>query len=104
MEEFHEVADIFREDLLTNPLMYFNNDADEEEFDGEEDDEEGLLGVPGRPTIANDDQGMALFTYTRAWELFHLHPHLLCRTSQIWQVLRALKLKRPVFVEKKELI
>ncbi|GKC74621.1 citrate synthase, glyoxysomal-like protein [Tanacetum coccineum] len=29
MEEFHEVADIFREDLLTNPLMYFNNDADE---------------------------------------------------------------------------
>ncbi|KAJ0786167.1 putative nucleosome assembly protein (NAP) [Helianthus annuus] len=44
--ELHdEVAEIIREDLWTNPLTYFNNDADEEEFeengtDDSEDDEE----------------------------------------------------------------
>lgn len=47
LEEIHdEVAEIIREDLWTNPLTYFNNDADEEEElgddedDSEEDDED----------------------------------------------------------------
>nr|XP_043635883.1 NAP1-related protein 1-like isoform X2 [Erigeron canadensis] len=43
MDEIHdEVAEIIREDLWTNPLTYFNNEADEEEFGGEEGDEEFL--------------------------------------------------------------
>ncbi|KAK9066538.1 hypothetical protein SSX86_013861 [Deinandra increscens subsp. villosa] len=38
-EEIHdEVAEIIKEDLWTNPLTYFNNEADEEDLDG--DDEE----------------------------------------------------------------
>ncbi|KAK0586138.1 hypothetical protein LWI29_001648 [Acer saccharum] len=36
-----EVAEIIKEDLWPNPLTYFNNEADEEEFEGEEGDEEG---------------------------------------------------------------
>ncbi|XP_010258384.1 PREDICTED: NAP1-related protein 2-like [Nelumbo nucifera] len=36
-----EVAEIIKEDLWPNPLKYFNNEADEEDFDGDEDDEEG---------------------------------------------------------------
>ncbi|EOA35614.1 hypothetical protein CARUB_v10020829mg [Capsella rubella] len=42
-DEIHdEVADIIKEDLWSNPLTYFNNDADEEDFDGDDDgDEEG---------------------------------------------------------------
>ncbi|ESQ27697.1 hypothetical protein EUTSA_v10019016mg [Eutrema salsugineum] len=42
-DEIHdEVADIIKEDLWSNPLTYFNNEADEEDFDGDEDgDEEG---------------------------------------------------------------
>ncbi|KAJ4973149.1 hypothetical protein NE237_006323 [Protea cynaroides] len=35
-----EVAEIIKEDLWPNPLKYFNNEADEEDFDGDEDDEE----------------------------------------------------------------
>ncbi|KAH7550314.1 hypothetical protein JRO89_XS13G0170000 [Xanthoceras sorbifolium] len=35
-----EVAEIIKEDLWPNPLTYFNNEADEEEFEGEEGDEE----------------------------------------------------------------
>ncbi|XP_065034223.1 NAP1-related protein 2-like [Musa acuminata AAA Group] len=35
-----EVAEIIKEDLWPNPLKYFNNEADEDDFDGEEDDEE----------------------------------------------------------------
>ncbi|GJR68156.1 hypothetical protein Tco_0014221 [Tanacetum coccineum] len=35
-----QVADIIKEDLWTNPLTYFNYDADEEEFNIEEDEEE----------------------------------------------------------------
>lgn len=39
MEEIHdEVAEIIREDLWTNPLTYFNNDADEEELEGDEEE------------------------------------------------------------------
>ncbi|KAE8683308.1 NAP1-related protein 2 [Hibiscus syriacus] len=38
MDEIHdEVAEIIKDDLWPNPLTYFNNDADEEDF---EDDEE----------------------------------------------------------------
>lgn len=36
-----EVAEIIKEDLWPNPLTYFNNEGDEEEFEGEEGDEEG---------------------------------------------------------------
>ncbi|WOK97600.1 hypothetical protein Cni_G06308 [Canna indica] len=36
-----EVAEIIKEDLWPNPLKYFNNEADEEEFEGDEDDEKG---------------------------------------------------------------
>ncbi|KAI3513397.1 hypothetical protein L2E82_26791 [Cichorium intybus] len=39
MEEIHdEVAEIIREDLWTNPLTYFNNEADEEELEGDEEE------------------------------------------------------------------
>ncbi|KAK8993919.1 hypothetical protein V6N11_008132 [Hibiscus sabdariffa] len=38
MDEIHdEVAEIIKEDLWPNPLTYFNNDADEEDFDGDEE-------------------------------------------------------------------
>ncbi|KAA8542418.1 hypothetical protein F0562_023446 [Nyssa sinensis] len=41
MDEIHdEIAEIIKEDLWPNPLTYFNNEADEEGFDGEEGDEE----------------------------------------------------------------
>ncbi|PPS13883.1 hypothetical protein GOBAR_AA06695 [Gossypium barbadense] len=41
MDEIHdEVAEIIKEDLWPNPLTYFNNEADEEDFDGDEGDEE----------------------------------------------------------------
>ncbi|KAE8696024.1 NAP1-related protein 1 [Hibiscus syriacus] len=43
MDEIHdEVAEIIKEDLWPNPLTYFNNDADEEDF---EDDEEVLWSL-----------------------------------------------------------
>ncbi|KAL0909129.1 hypothetical protein M5K25_023661 [Dendrobium thyrsiflorum] len=35
-----EVAEIIKEDLWPNPLRYFNNEADEEDFEGDEDDDE----------------------------------------------------------------
>ncbi|XP_073316938.1 NAP1-related protein 2-like isoform X1 [Primulina huaijiensis] len=41
MVEIHdEVAEIIKDDLWPNPLTYFNNGADEEEFDMDEDDED----------------------------------------------------------------
>ncbi|XP_039039735.1 NAP1-related protein 2-like [Hibiscus syriacus] len=54
MDEIHdEVAEIIKEDLWPNPLTYFNNDADEEDFeDDEEVDKQGLpigLQLIGRP-------------------------------------------------------
>ncbi|KAK8613105.1 hypothetical protein V6N13_104426 [Hibiscus sabdariffa] len=36
-EIYDEVAEIIKEDLWPNPLTYFNNDADEEDFDGDEE-------------------------------------------------------------------
>ncbi|XP_057480292.1 NAP1-related protein 2-like isoform X2 [Actinidia eriantha] len=35
-----EMAEIIKEDLWPNPLTYFNSEADEENFDGEDGDEE----------------------------------------------------------------
>ncbi|XP_078432763.1 NAP1-related protein 2-like [Wolffia australiana] len=35
-----EVAEIIKEDLWPNPLKYFNNDADEEDFAGDDDEDE----------------------------------------------------------------
>ncbi|KAG6476715.1 hypothetical protein ZIOFF_065962 [Zingiber officinale] len=35
-----EVAEMLKEDLWPNPLKYFNNEIDEEDFDGEEEDEQ----------------------------------------------------------------
>ncbi|KZV23321.1 hypothetical protein F511_02222 [Dorcoceras hygrometricum] len=41
MVEIHdEVAEIIKDDLWPNPLTYFNNDADEEDFDMDDDDED----------------------------------------------------------------
>ncbi|KAE8730423.1 NAP1-related protein 2 [Hibiscus syriacus] len=38
MDEIHdEVVDIIKEDLWPNPLAYFNTDADEDDFDGDEE-------------------------------------------------------------------
>ncbi|GMN45647.1 hypothetical protein TIFTF001_014825 [Ficus carica] len=40
MDEIHdEIADIIKEDLWPNPLTYFNNDPDEEDFEEEADEE-----------------------------------------------------------------
>ncbi|KAK2635058.1 hypothetical protein Ddye_029850, partial [Dipteronia dyeriana] len=49
-----EVAEIIKEDLWPNPLTYFNNEADEEEFEGEEGDEEGK--EDDSPNDNEDDQ------------------------------------------------
>ncbi|KAG0476214.1 hypothetical protein HPP92_013055 [Vanilla planifolia] len=35
-----EVAEIIKEDLWPNPLKYFNNEGDEDDFDGDDDDAE----------------------------------------------------------------
>ncbi|XP_051115989.1 NAP1-related protein 2-like [Andrographis paniculata] len=35
-----EVADVIKDDLWPNPITYFNNDGDEEEFPGIDDDED----------------------------------------------------------------
>ncbi|GAB4860736.1 Asparagine-rich protein (ARP protein) [Ancistrocladus abbreviatus] len=41
MDEIHdEIAEIIKEDLWPNPLNYFNNEADEEDFEGEGDDDD----------------------------------------------------------------
>ncbi|KAK9996057.1 hypothetical protein SO802_020743 [Lithocarpus litseifolius] len=42
LDDIHdEIAEIIKEDLWPNPLTYFNNEADEEDFDEEEPGEEG---------------------------------------------------------------
>ncbi|KAK1309325.1 hypothetical protein QJS10_CPA09g01479 [Acorus calamus] len=38
-----EVADIIKEDLWPNPLKYFNNEADEENFEEDDDEDEGVM-------------------------------------------------------------
>lgn len=38
---------MYLDDLRTNPLAYFNNEAHEEEFNGEKDDEELIGGLYG---------------------------------------------------------
>jgi len=45
LDDIHdEIAEIIKEDLWPNPLTYFNNEADEEDFDEEEPGEEGKEG------------------------------------------------------------
>ncbi|XP_040986402.1 NAP1-related protein 2 [Juglans microcarpa x Juglans regia] len=45
LDDIHdEIAEIIKEDLWPNPLTYFNNDADEEDFDEEGAGEEGKDG------------------------------------------------------------
>ncbi|KAL9856931.1 NAP1-related protein 2 [Arabidopsis thaliana] len=53
-----EVADIIKEDLWPNPLTYFNNDADEEDFDGDDDgDEEEKEGDSDEDDDEEDEVG-----------------------------------------------
>ncbi|KAK8713044.1 hypothetical protein V6N13_148271 [Hibiscus sabdariffa] len=47
-EIYDEVAEIIKEDLWPNPLTYLNNDADEEDFDGDEE---------GKDDSDNDGEG-----------------------------------------------
>ncbi|KAK1435806.1 hypothetical protein QVD17_01575 [Tagetes erecta] len=55
MDEIHDgVAEMIKEDLWVNPLTYFNNDADEEDF-GDEDDEEDI-GTDDSEEEEDDDQ------------------------------------------------
>ncbi|XP_077213370.1 NAP1-related protein 2-like [Tasmannia lanceolata] len=55
-----EVAEIIKEDLWPNPLKYFNNEADEEDFDGEEgdddDEEKGADGFEEDDDDQNEDE------------------------------------------------
>ncbi|GAV57825.1 NAP domain-containing protein [Cephalotus follicularis] len=45
IEELHvEIAEIIKEELWPNPLTFFNNEADEEDFEGNDADEEGKDG------------------------------------------------------------
>jgi template-activating factor I len=53
-----QVADIIKEDLWPNPLTYFNNDADEEDFDGDDDgDEEEKEGDSDEDDDEEDEVG-----------------------------------------------
>ncbi|KAI3820821.1 hypothetical protein L1987_08370 [Smallanthus sonchifolius] len=55
MEEIHDgVAELIKEDLWVNPLSYFNNDVDEDDF-GDEDDEEDL-GTDDSEEDEDEDQ------------------------------------------------
>ncbi|GAB2269966.1 NAP1- protein 2 [Dionaea muscipula] len=59
IEEPHdEVAEIIKDDLWPNPLNYFNNDADEEDFLGEDDgdDEEGKTEDGSEDDDEEDDE------------------------------------------------
>ncbi|CAN6479163.1 unnamed protein product [Victoria cruziana] len=52
-----EVAEIIKEDLWPNPLKYFNNEADEEEFDSDEEAEDDELDFsvwPGGGAVERD--------------------------------------------------
>ncbi|KAM7480011.1 hypothetical protein LguiA_028224 [Lonicera macranthoides] len=56
MDEMHdEIAELIKEDLWPNPLTYFNNEADEEDFDGDEGDEEEN-GSEGSEDDDDDDE------------------------------------------------
>ncbi|XP_057516120.1 NAP1-related protein 2-like [Amaranthus tricolor] len=52
-----EVAEIIKEDLWPNPLTYFNNEADEEDFEVEDDDEEEKEGSEDDDDDDEDDDG-----------------------------------------------
>nr|XP_043606427.1 NAP1-related protein 2 [Erigeron canadensis] len=56
LDEMHDgVAEMIKEDLWVNPLSYFNNDADEEDF-GDDDDEEEDIGTDDSEEDDDDDQ------------------------------------------------
>ncbi|XP_022727878.1 NAP1-related protein 2-like [Durio zibethinus] len=60
MDEIHdEVAEIIKEDLWPNPLTYFNNEADEEDFDGNEEgkDEDDFDDDDDQDDEDDDDDG-----------------------------------------------
>ncbi|KAJ9560182.1 hypothetical protein OSB04_005342 [Centaurea solstitialis] len=58
LEEIHdEVAEIIREDLWTNPLTYFNHDADEEDGDEGDDEENGTDDSEEDDEDQEDDDG-----------------------------------------------
>lgn len=52
-----EVAEIIKEDLWPNPLKYFNNEADEEDFDGDEDDDEKGTDFDDEDESGGDEEG-----------------------------------------------
>jgi template-activating factor I len=56
-----QVADIIKEDLWPNPLTYFNNDADEEDFDG--DDDGADFKKPQKLYILNNFNPMGLLDH-----------------------------------------
>ncbi|KAJ7978417.1 NAP1-related protein 2 [Quillaja saponaria] len=46
MDDIHdEVAELIKDDLWPNPLTYFNNEADEEDFDEEDADGESIVSL-----------------------------------------------------------
>eukprot|EP01018_Ginkgo_biloba_P038100 Gb_17406 [translate_table: standard] len=54
------VAEIIKEDLWPNPLKYFNNEADEEDYeDGEDEDDDGEDEDAGKSTdgLEEDEDG-----------------------------------------------
>ncbi|XP_068641700.1 NAP1-related protein 2-like [Aristolochia californica] len=58
IDGFHdEVAEIIKEDLWPNPLKYFNNEVDEEDFDGDEEDEEGKEADGSEDEEDEEDEG-----------------------------------------------
>lgn len=55
-EDIHdEVAEIIKEDLWPNPLTYFNNEADEEDFEENDDDDEEGKGEGSDDDEDDDD-------------------------------------------------
>ncbi|URE45189.1 Nucleosome chromatin assembly [Musa troglodytarum] len=52
-----EVAEIIKEDLWPNPLKYFNNEVDDEDFDGDEDDDEKGTDFDDEDESGGDEEG-----------------------------------------------
>ncbi|XP_071702609.1 NAP1-related protein 2-like isoform X2 [Rutidosis leptorrhynchoides] len=52
-----EFAEIIREDLWVDPLSYFNNDADEEDFDDEDTEDEEDIGTDDSDDEDEEEDG-----------------------------------------------
>ncbi|XP_065013522.1 NAP1-related protein 2-like isoform X1 [Musa acuminata AAA Group] len=52
-----EMAEIIKEDFWPNPLKYFNNEADEEDFGGDEYDDEKGTDLDGEDESGGDEDG-----------------------------------------------